>query len=103
MNYIFFLLWKPGRGVVTLFIYLFMGVVNLFIYLFMGGGDYFYLFIYRVYYFIYLWAVVVTLFTYLFFSLFLKTSFLYIYIYNKHYKLKYFHAENLILKIYVML
>lgn len=46
----------------------------------MGGGDYFYLFIYRGYYFIYLWAGVVTLFTYLFFSLFLKTSFLYIYI-----------------------
>ena len=65
----------------------------------MGGGDYFYLFIYRGYYFIYLWAGVVTLFTYLFFSLFLKTSFLYIYIYYKHYKLKYFHAENLILKI----
>ena len=50
----------------------------------MGGGDCFYLFIYlfiyRGYYFIYLWAGVVTLFTYLFFSLFLKTSFLYMYI-----------------------
>ena len=50
----------------------------------MGGGDCFYLFIYlfiyRGYYFIYLWAGVVTLFTYLFFSLFLITSFLYMYI-----------------------
>lgn len=46
----------------------------------MGGGDYFYLFIGVITLFIYLWAGVVTLFTYLFFSLFLKTSFLYIYI-----------------------
>ena len=77
-------------GVVKLFIYLWVGVIT-FIYLFIGVIT---LFIYGRGWLLYLL---------IYFSLFFKKLLFYIYIYYKHYKLKYFHAENLILKTYFVL